>query len=215
VLAYVVPSLCAFVKLLRLVSSSNVLEYITTERALRKEVGISFAYYNYQLAESQELSQIISTLIKQLCQKKSAIPPRFIKAKQDAVDPRAVSNQDSFITLAQEFEEVLLVMDALDECPKDERPKVLGFILGIMNSLSHAKIFITSRREQDILEAFEQLSTPAIQIEAKNVAADILKYVKNETERLREGYNGKKLYVKDDALGQKILKTLTENSEGM
>jgi hypothetical protein len=192
-----------------------VLEYITTERALRKEVGISFAYYNYQFAELQDLSQIISALIKQLCQKKITIPPAFIKAKQDAVDPSAVGNEDSFITLAQDFEEVFVVIDALDECPKHERPRVLGFIIGIVDSLPRAKVFITSRREQDIVEAFAQLSTPAIQIEAKHVATDISNYVESETERLREGYNGKKLYVKNAALGLKIVKTLTEKSEGM
>lgn len=192
-----------------------MLEHLTTERALHKDVGICFAYYNYQSPELFDVSQIIAALIKQLCRKRDVVPPGFLKVKQDAMDPSQLGNQDSFAIVASEFREVLVVIDALDECPKDARYKILGFLAGMVNSLLCTKVFATSRRETDIEEAFKNSKTPIIEIEAESVAADILSYVTNETKRLRDGYDGRKLFVKSDALEDTIIRTLTEKAEGM
>jgi len=61
---------------------------------------------------------------------------------------------------------------------------------------------------------FEQEKTPTIQIEARNVTADIELYVSAEVRRLRQGYNGKILYIESGALERKIVTTLTDKSEG-
>ena len=203
------------IKLLILWSRSHVLEHITTERALHKDVGICFAYYNYQSTELYDMSQIILALIKQLCRKKDVVSPGFLKVKQDAMDPSQLGNQDSFTTVASEFGEVLLVIDALDECPKDARYKILGFLSGVANALPCAKVFVTSRREMDIEEAFMKANTPIIQIEAGSVAADISSYVSSETNRLRHGYDGKRLFLKSDTLEETIVRSLTKEAEGM
>ena len=192
-----------------------MLEYITTYRALEKEVGICFAYYSYQSPEMQESSQIISAMIKQLCRKRDNIPPGFFRMKQDSLSPSSLGNRESFTTVAQDFEELFLVMDGLDECPREKRHHVLDFISAVVNSLPRAKIFVTSRRETDLIRAFEQMSTPKIEVEAKSVAADISKYVTDEIKRLRDGYNGKKLNLKSKVLEQKIVEALTAKAEGM
>jgi ankyrin repeat domain-containing protein 50 len=192
-----------------------VLEHVTTERALHKDVGIGFAYYNYQSTEMRDVSQIIVALIKQLCRKKDVVPPGFLKVKQDAMDPLQLGNQESFITVASEFREVVVIIDALDECPKDARNRILGFLSGVANNLPCAKVFVTSRRERDIEEAFMKLKTPIIEIEAGSVAADISSYVRSEVKRLRDGYDGKRLYLKNDTLGMAIVRTLTEKADGM
>jgi ankyrin repeat domain-containing protein 50 len=207
------PTIC--LQLLTLLLRSNVIEHITTHRALEKEVGICFAYYNYQSPEMQESSQIIPALIKQLCRKKDSVPPGFLRIKQDSLNPSTLGNQESFIAVAQEFEECFLLMDGLDECSREKRHHVLGFLSAIVKSLPRAKIFVTSRRETDLIRAFEQMRTPMIEVEAKNVEEDISTYVTYEIERLCNGYNGKKLYVKSKALEQKIIETLTAKAEGM
>jgi ankyrin repeat domain-containing protein 50 len=192
-----------------------VLEHVTTERAMYKDVGIGFVYYNYQSTEMRDASRIIVALIKQLCRKKDVVPPAFLKVKQDAMDPSQLGNQESFITVASEFREVVVIIDALDECPKDARNRILGFLSGVVNNLPCAKVFVTSRRERDIEEAFMKLKTPIIEIEAESVAADISSYVKSEIKRLRDGYDGKRLYLKNDTLEMTIVRTLTEKADGM
>ena len=85
----------------------------------------------------------------------------------------------------------------------------------VIKTLSRAKVFITSRKETDIAEAFEGEKTPIIYIEAENVTADIELFVSAEVKRLRQGYNGKRLYLGSDALEEKIIRTLTGKAEGM
>ena len=60
-----------------------------------------------------------------------------------------------------------------------------------------------------------KLETPIIEIEAGSVAADISSYVRSEVKRLRDGYDGKRLYLKNDTLEMTIVRTLTEKAEGM
>lgn len=196
-------------------SRSNVLEDVTTKYALREEIGISFVYYNYQSLELGDLSNVISALMKQLCRKKDAIPPWLLKFKHDSYHSSSASSQDSFISLATTFNEVFLIIDALDECPKDERPHIIQFITEVTDKLPRAKIFVTSRRESDIVDAFESSNTPTIKIEAENVAADIKLYVTDEVNRLRRGYGGKKLQLQNDSLEEEIIRTLTDKAEGM
>jgi len=128
-----------------------------------------------------------------------------------------VSKQESFIKLAEDldFKEVYVVIDALDECPERERHHVIRFITEVINSLRCAKIFVTSRRESDLVRAFEEGSTPTIQIKTENVAADIEGFVQSEVKKLRNGYHGKKLYLADDTLEARIIQTLTEKADGM
>jgi hypothetical protein len=194
---------------------SNVLEHITTEYALCKDIGISFAYYDYKMPELGDPCQIISALIKQLCRKKDTIPPDLLRFKQNSLRPSFTSMQDLFISIATSFDEVFLIIDALDECPVDKRHYIIGFLTEVVKAISRAKVFITSRKESDISNAFEREKTPIIKIEAENVTADIRLYVTSEVKRLRQGYNGKRLYVESDALEEKIIRKLSEKAEGM
>ena len=123
----------------------------------------------------------------------------------------------SFIKLADnlEFKEVFVVIDALDECPERERHHVIRFISEVMKALRCAKIFVTSRRESDIVRAFEDGSTPTIQIKEENVAADIESFVQSEVKTLRKGFYGKKLHLTSDVLEARVIQTLTEKADGM
>lgn len=186
-----------------------------SKHALQKEIGISFAYCNYQIPELGDLPNIISAFMKQLCRKREEIPSWLLKFKNNSYSPSSASNKASFISLARTFDEIFVVIDALDECPKEKRATIIQFITAVTDELPRIKIFVTSRRELDIIGAFEDSDTPAIRIEAENVAADIEQFVTTEVRQLRGGYSGRKLYIQSDALEEKIITTLTDNAEGM
>ena len=116
----------------------------------------------------------------------------------------------------QRFDRIFFVVDALDECPPDERMHLLKFCFSIATptgtSPGTVKIFITSRRENDINRAFQQRSIPTIEIEAATVDSDISIYVKAQIEqRLQDG----RLVLKDLALKEKLLSVLTTKAGGM
>lgn len=138
-----------------------------------------------------------------------------MKIKNDSYSPTFISDQASFRLLAQTFSEVFMVVDALDECPKDERSNIIQFISEITKELAHIKVFVTSRWEMDIVDAFKSNNTPTIKIKADSVAADIQTYVTAATTQLRKGRFGKRLYIRSDALEEKIIRTLTDKAEGM
>lgn len=198
-------------------SRSNVLEHITAEKGLQKNTAICFAYYNYRDTQLGDVSQIIAALIKQLCRKRESIPYDLLKLKHDALSPSLVGTQERFISLVEGLSQVFVVFDALDECPEQERNKILGFITSIvtMSVQCHIKVFVTSRREMDIAKAFENKRIPAIQIQAENVAADIQTFARSQVERLCAGKDGKTLYVVSSKLKEKIIQTLARKADGM
>jgi hypothetical protein len=129
-----------------------------------------------------------------------------------------IGTQEIFISLIENLPEVYLIFDALDECPEQEREKILGFITNVLtlNNIScHVKIFATSRREGDIIDAFEQHDVPTIKILADNVASDIETYTRSQVEILRNGKNGKSLHIKNEDLKEKIIRVLTAKADGM
>lgn len=193
---------------------SNVIETINRNFAERKEIGICFAYCDYKQETTQDFSTVVLGLMKQLC-RKAVIPHDFVLKKQDALPQSTIANRGHFSELAASFDEVFLLIDALDEFPQKQRHEVLGFLKGIVYELPHAKVFVTSRRERDIVEVFEGVGTPTIEVEARNVNPDIEKYVASEVEKLRTGDNGRKLYVDNDELVQRIVHTLTDKADGM
>lgn len=100
-------------------------------------------------------------------------------------------------------------MDALDEC--EDREHFLPFITGLIQEFKF-KIFLTSRREKDIVTAFTKGNFPTIQIEATKVNADIAAFVHSQIE-IRTGKDN--LCEIDEALKNKIEETLVSQSNGM
>ena len=197
--------------------SSNVLEHITAETGLQKDTAICFAYYDYRDTRLANMARIIATLIKQLCQRKDSVPDNLLHIMHDARSSSLLGTQECFLSLAESFSEVFIVLDALDECPEQKRQDILSFITGVVTTpgACRIRVFATSRREMDITEAFVKNHVPTMQILAENVAADIKTFARNKVEELQSGQHGKTLYVTSVVLKEKIIETLAARAEGM
>lgn len=176
-----------------------------------------FAYYNYRDTQLGDISGIITALIKQLCRKRDSIPQGLLQTMHNAQTPALLGTHEIFASLIEEFSDIYIVFDALDECPEKKREDILRFITGIVTAPGPCcvKIFATSRREMDIAKAFEHNNIPTIQIQAENVAIDIETFVRTQVVKLRGGRHGKTLYVTSDDLAESIIRTLTQKAEGM
>ncbi|KAH0544336.1 hypothetical protein FGG08_001477 [Glutinoglossum americanum] len=191
------------------------LEHITTHHSFNDKVGVAFAYCKYNSPDPQhQPSQIVSAFIKQLCWKKEKIPQSLLdfyhKYDGDARTPAFDKYKENFLHLAESYDRIFLVIDALDECQQDPREKVIDFICELANDFPCARVFVTSRMENDIAEAF--MKTPTIQIEARNVAEDINAFV---SDRVGQLVKTKKLRLRDHALQERIIQTLVSRAEGM
>jgi hypothetical protein len=88
--------------------------------------------------------------------------------------------QDILFKVVENFKNVFIIIDALDECAKvGEREDLLAMILNMKSrSLSSLHLLVTSRPEPDIKEALLPLLTiPAIPVEGSPVDFDIGLYV--------------------------------------
>jgi hypothetical protein len=192
-------------------------EHITAKAGLRDDTAICFAYYNYRDTQLANVSRIIAALMKQLCRRRDRIPHSLLQIKDDALSPSSVGTQERFISLIEDLYQVYVVLDALDECPEQNREEVLRFVTGIVTTRipCRVKVFITSRREMDIAKAFEDKHIPIVQIRAENVAADIETFARSQVEKLRTGEHGKALYITSDDLKDRIVQVLAKKADGM
>jgi ankyrin repeat domain-containing protein 50 len=189
---------------------------------LNDKVGVAFAYFKYDSPASQHPSQVVSTFIKQLCWKKEQIPQYLLDFYHtydwDVRIPAFDKYKDNFFRLAKSFDQIFVVVDALDECQQEEqngifnREQIINFIFDLTDGTPCAKVFLTSRRETDIRDALARHQTPTIQIEVRNVTEDINAYVNDHVEYLLKV---KKLKLGKPILKEKIVKMLVANAERM
>jgi hypothetical protein len=203
-----------------------VLEHIISKHVLNDKVGVAFAYFKYDSPARQQPSRVVSTFIKQLCWKKEQIPQHlldFYRAyDRDARIPTFDMYKDNFFRLTKYFDQIFVIIDALDEVNQDEqdgilnREQIMNFLFdltsGRIGDLPFVKVFVTSRRETDIANAFALHQTSTILIDAKNVTEDINTYV---NDRVQDLVKMKKLKLEKHTLKEKIVQMLVANAEGM
>lgn len=106
-----------------------------------------------------------------------------------------------------------IIIDALDECPSQEgkRGQLCALLREISNwDLPFLHILTTSRRDQDIEEAFAQIpDISRVPIQDARVDADILQYVEAQLVKLP------KLARWSPQLREEIRESLVEGAHGM
>jgi hypothetical protein len=192
--------------------AANVLEHVTSQKALNEDVGIAFVYYDYQAAGQQNRNHVVRAMLKQLCRTRQFTPEHLLEAKRKALP---VGNVEDLKAIAGTYRELFVVVDALDECPEDNRPEIIGVFREILQSLPLVKVFVTSRPEPDISRFMEDAGIPTLKVDASFMAPDIEKFVTDEVRDLRLGRNSVRLYIKSDDLAEEVVRTLTEKADGM
>lgn len=193
------------------------MEHITAERGLQPNTAICFVYYDYRKPYLENISHIIAALVKQICRKRESIPRYLLNLRYEGLTSSSSITRETFASLLEDYSQAFLVFDALDECREEERESLLRFITGVVTLQIPCvvKFFVTSRREMDIVRAFELEHVPTVPIKADSVAADIRTFTRDQVEKLRAGQHGKTLYVESDELANKIIDILTMKADGM
>ena len=192
--------------------AANVLEHITSQKALDEEIGIAFVYYDHQAAAQQGRNHVVRAMLKQLCRTLKLSPEHLLEAKRKVLP---VGSIEDLKAVAGAYRELFIVVDALDECKEFNRPEIISVFRELLQSLSLVKVFVTSRPEPDIIRFMEDAGTPTLKVDASLMGPDIERFVTEEVRDLRLGRNGVRLYIKSDDLVEEAVRTLTENANGM
>ncbi|KAI5839052.1 ankyrin repeat-containing domain protein [Morchella snyderi] len=205
------------------VLASLVLETLSAKYSLNAQIGIIFVYFNFQDQVAQKSTKVLSTMIKQLARQKKVLPDKlkqfYEQYYREASFPTEAKLEAQLADISAEFEQVFIVMDAMDEF--DDRNGFLPIISRFAQSSSSIhgsrrngstkfKIFVTSRKEKDIERTFTSCDFPIIEIEAKKVDADIKSFVQCQLNERPAGD-----VVMDARLKDRIAQTLISKSSGM
>ena len=110
----------------------------------------------------------------------------------------------------------LLFIDALDECDKEERPKLLEALQAILqHSHQMVKIFVSSRNDCDLLDFLSDY--PNMSIEASNNQEDINLFVSKRVDDVIDRKPRSLLPTIDvsNSLRCQIKETLCDQAQGM
>ena len=172
-------------------------------------------YCDYKFDEKTQTDYILRSLLEQLLHSFdgsfSQVPPALHDILADFSRVRSVDEiplTKVIIKLATSCKDVIIVIDALDEC--QDRRCTLDLLRQLPSSVH---LFVTSRKENDIELSFQSHSQIRIQeIRPNDIKRDVRKYT---IRTLREHLHQYPSFVQDTNLKHIIIETLVENANGM
>lgn len=193
---------------------SSAIEYLK-ENVQSTDVGLAYFYCDYKELQKQEPSKILCTLLCQLGKRNKTIFQRLQLFFKDRYKENP-SFSPGFDELRGNFSgflegscsQVLLVVDALDEC--SQRDCIARALKTINESCPMVKILVSSRQEQEIADLYEDL--PNMKITQDNMAPDIESFVKAE---VAARIKSRKLKIRKPELQNTICEQLTSKANGM
>lgn len=142
------------------------------------EVGIAYIFCNFKRAVEQTVEGLLSSLLKQLSERKPSLPKLVKDLYNTHKTRRTRPYSDELLTTIQSvihsYSRVYLVVDALDECQvsSNTRDKFLSALFNIQ-SKTNMNMLATSRFNPDIQRRFTQSAI----LEIHATENDIQRYV--------------------------------------
>ena len=201
--------------------SSTIVENITNSSQQRPDDATYFNsgpsvlhfYFDFNDVDKQSHEKMIRSLIMQLSTQNETIPQPLMSAYASCVNGQRQPTTDALLEtlryLIQGYQNVFLILDALDECT--ERLELLSTLNQIAGWKLGTRILVTSRREAEIGENLDLIGTEKICIQSNLVDNDIRAYIR---ERLSNDWKLRR-WKKHPAIQDEIEKTLMEKSGGM
>lgn len=165
--------------------SSTVVDHLNTKFEKDTEVGIAYIYCSYQLQQNEKLQDLLSSLLKQLLQKK---PAMLTDVKKLYECHRTKGTRPSFEDIVnvlhptiQLYSRVFIIIDALDEyyVSQNELEELLSKLFDLRDRLQ-VNLFATSRFISEITSQFSE----CIWKEIRAQDDDVLSYVNERIPQL-------------------------------
>lgn len=198
-------------------SSSVIIEQLKVNCDSKPNLAIAYFYFDFNESEKQNATSFVTSLIAQLCNHVVDLPEKLKELYKACNNGRGLAALDTLLValyaMAEKFDDVFIVADALDECPNDGtlREELLELIKDMSTrSSSNIHFLVTSRLESDIEELLRSLSTTrVIPIQGSSLEADINSYICNE---ISSNPKLKKIPIEEQ---KKIEKHLIAGANGM
>ncbi|KAK4178755.1 FAD dependent oxidoreductase-domain-containing protein [Triangularia setosa] len=176
------------------VLSSTVVEW--TERH-RKRIssgyvtsGLAFFYFTFNDESKQDTNAMLRSIILQLANQAKTGEEHLVRLKDAYPDtiPSIEALLDTLNALIEEFDDVYIILDALDESPKQKHRKTLLNTLHEIREWSDPRLhlLVTSRDEQDIREYLSPTDNEDVKMKNASIDSDIASFISGhlQTNRL-------------------------------
>ncbi|PBK65256.1 hypothetical protein ARMSODRAFT_1052736, partial [Armillaria solidipes] len=166
--------------------ASFVIDHLT-KRVTGNEI-VLFAFADFQDSRSTDVVVLLRTLLVQLldhCKPKDFIEdPDFAELEKTmqrhSTDrPRVIQHLVGLLggKASAPWKRVFIVIDALDECAQGNRREFIAAIRNLASAGSKFSVFVTSRREQDIVDILSSVPTISLVDETQKVKDDIQRFI--------------------------------------
>ncbi|KAJ2986541.1 hypothetical protein NUW58_g4975 [Xylaria curta] len=153
---------------------NHLFEYVSKDR----NSAVAYLYCNFECQEQQEAGDLFTALLKQLLSGRRRAPPPedvnllYNRHKSASSKPYIGEILKALWSIISSYSKVFIVVDALDECRKPERKRLLSELLGFQRTLN-LNLLATSRN--DLIIQAELGNCPSLPIRANE--GDVRSYV--------------------------------------
>ena len=191
---------------------STAIQSVLSHRRSDARIGIAFFYFTFNDESKQDDSAMLRALVLQLSnqlQDGHADLARLYNAHKSGTPP-SPDLLECLRSLVEKFEQVYIMLDALDESPPSG-PR--GYVLEALETmrgwaLQGLHLFITSRDERDIHESLNLSTTQKVAMQNAGIDQDIANFI---SARLKADRSLQKWGKYHD----KIQDTLAERAKGV
>lgn len=148
---------------------------------------VVYWYFSFTNTNTLSISNFLCSIAKDLCSKLLIVPDEVESAWSDANNGQHRPNTKNLIHLIQvildEFDDVYLVIDGIDEFPRSERDNLLDVFGQLIDfGMSSLHLMLSSRREGDIMTSMKDAkasmrSFHEVQVDSSDTKLDIRKYL--------------------------------------
>jgi ankyrin repeat domain-containing protein 50 len=169
--------------------TSTAIQYTFRHRQSNPRIGIAFFYFSFNDSSKQDVSGFLRAVLLQLANQsnETQVSLAHLHDSYKSGQPPIPALLDCLRQAIPKFQDVYLVVDALDESPRHEaRERVLEALAVLRNwSLRGLHILATSRDEIDIRESLAPSTNEEISMKNTDVNQDIEDFIRGYLERDR------------------------------
>jgi hypothetical protein len=186
---------------------STIIEHVQEVCSAKSAYQYAYFYFDFNDITKQKTSQMLQSVIAQLCSRRRDIPAELYELyKRNGDGQRQPTLQQLIETLhvLAKDSRTYIIMDALDE--SSEREELLETLTKELNDVN---ILVTSRKEQDISEFLNDVADITVSLAGSKIDNDIDLHVRKCLETDKQFRNW------SSSLKQKIEKALVKKADGM
>jgi ankyrin repeat domain-containing protein 50 len=188
------------------VLSSTAIQYTFRHRRSNPRIGIAFFYFSFSDAAKQDAAGMLRTLLLQLSNQlmDGHIALNRLYSNHIGGQPPLPALMESLRQVVNSFQDVYILVDALDESPRHKkRETVLDTLRDLRGwSVPGLHILVTSRDELDIRERLDTSNDEEIPMQNTEVDKDIADFV---SQHLRQDWKMQKWSVYHDKIEQALV----------